>query len=108
MPTLVAPPGSEQRGGGGGGGSEDMWETSAGLVTAMDLSGIVAHYGPQLQQAGWSAGDAAAAGNIAVQFWRLSDAEAGKWWGVFTATAVPESSLRFVSFRIGREDATRQ
>lgn len=81
IPSLVAPAGAMQSSSSGG-GSSDQWYTGTQLTTSLTADELAAHYGDQLQTAGWTQIDQTSADPVATSIWSLSDEEGNPWTGI--------------------------
>ncbi len=88
IPPLTPPAGMQQRGGGGGGGG-DSWYSTATLEADGDLATFAAHYGGQLEKAGWTRTDGGQSGPAAWHTWTFQDEEKEPWQGMFFMLKTP-------------------
>jgi hypothetical protein len=104
MPALTAPAGARQmRTGtsnapdlnGGVAGS-----TTARLAVDMAPAALLAHYAAQIQAAGWTPSAPVTSAEFGGQSFRFRDASGKAWFGVLSATAIPDSRMRDVEFYI--------
>ena len=99
IPALYAPPGAKP-GRTGFGGGLGLSEASTTLETSLSPAELVAHYGPQVEQAGWTPlGPAAAAGPLATRMFRITDDKGRTWLGLLSAVAWPDTQKREMGFR---------
>jgi hypothetical protein len=101
IPALQAPAGS-RHGGGGSGGS--AWEsyTAARLSTDMTPAALIAHYAAQLLAQGWRAGVQAESNDVAIQVFRMTDANRVAWQSVLYVTLLPNGQ-RELYLRVTRD-----
>ena len=67
----------------GGGGGIDQWRSSAGLVTALDLAAVAAHYARQLERVGWTRRSGDEGGSVlAWSAWDVVDEDGELWQGM--------------------------
>lgn len=103
LPLLVPPPGADVRGSGTGGGTNgfDAHATLEGTLATADL---VAHYGRQLEAAGWKGQSLAASPSAAVQAFAAMDSKGKEWRGALTAIEIGPAR-RLVTVRMSQVDA---
>lgn len=87
MPTLVAPAGADVSSQGGG-GSRDYWYSRANLETALEAESLMAHYGDQWEQAGWTRIADDQTDQTLWALWRLQDEAGQSWQGALSMTQV--------------------
>jgi hypothetical protein len=90
IPALMPPPRCQQQGGGAGGGGTS-WHSDATLRTGLDLASLAAHYGSQLEKAGWTRTGAGQDGPVAWSTWTFHDADAEPWHGLFFILKRPDA-----------------
>jgi len=81
LPAVAPPRGAQQTGGGGGGG-DTYTESSAQLVSDLNLAALKMHYEQQIA-AQWAATTSGIDGPVAWSRWTFSDKEGEPWRGLF-------------------------
>lgn len=101
VPALYPPPGARTQGTSSGGGG-DSWESSARIVSAMTADDLLAHYGAQLETAGWVARSRAASPVMGSQLWATKDGLGQTVFGLLTVAAPVDAAPRILAFRVFR------
>jgi hypothetical protein len=96
LPQLLPPPGAQVQASGGGGGS-NMVAAEAEIHTSLSATELAAHYGAQLQAAGWEALDDSAADAIAWSTWHFLDEQENAWTATFYIVQLGDSPDDFVA-----------
>lgn len=103
IPSLAPPSGAVTLGRGSGGGGDEQ-AAHARIRTDLTVDELVDHYGSQLRDHGWEAQTRTSGPGVAVELFRVADAEANAWHGVLVATAPTGELERFLSLRLIREE----
>jgi hypothetical protein len=102
MPTLHPPEGMPMRGGGGGGGG-GSWHSEASVETDQPVADLNAHFGGQLERAGWKRIASSVDEVTGWSTWQLPGD--GAWRGILLVLAA-RPGRRFLYVRIESDDAT--
>lgn len=89
MPVLVSPPESiisSPRGGGSG----DYWLSGVDLETELEIESLMAHYGDQWEQAGWTQIADNQTDRTFWSLWRWQDEAGQSWQGTLSMTQLEE------------------
>ncbi|HYD53377.1 MAG TPA: hypothetical protein VEA99_12140 [Gemmatimonadaceae bacterium] len=100
LPALRPPAGAMAAGSGSSTG-DDRIETSTRLTAAQSAAELLAHYGAQLEAAGWKGGSPAHAAEAAVQPFSAVDSTGAEWRGAIVAISAAGAE-REVSLRMSR------
>ena len=81
IPTLTSPPGAMVQSGGSGSGQDDA-SVTATLITDLTAEDLANHYGVQLSEAGWTAGERGTSEQVSWSSWTIKDEDGDEWGGV--------------------------
>ena len=95
LPAIRAPLGARQYTEGGSGGDERV-TSFARLETTRDLATLAAHYGTQLEHAGWKRQDAGESGPVAWSAWAFTDTQGEPWRALFFILKQPDAAERYL------------
>lgn len=98
LPRFTSPEGTRMERSGTG-GSDDGAEAHATLDSPLSAAELLAHYGAQLQEAGWIAKAAGGSTDTRVQDWTTTR-DGIRWFGTLSVTAVPNSRMRQITFNM--------
>jgi hypothetical protein len=99
VPALVGPPGARVHGMGTSTSFPEGSESTRGRVTtSMTPAQLLAHYAPQLQQAGWTPSPPVAGPDAGTQTFRTRDPAGKEVFGVLAVVAFPGSEVRELTF----------
>jgi hypothetical protein len=104
MPRLYPAPGMALMGGGTQPRFPGHGASSLAIIsTRRPLEDIRSHFGPQLERAGWTAGEKVDSPTILAQTWRLTDSTGAFWSGLLLIHAIAENQ-RELLFSITRTE----
>lgn len=98
LPALQPPEGVQSVESSGYGGGGDELRTQARATSDLSAAELVARYGKQLEDAGWTPRSKGTAADHATQSWTFEDEEGTSWCGLFVAVEAAETS-RVLVFR---------
>ena len=106
IPALIRPEGARMLDGGTS-RSEDRAQTSVRLTTGLAPQALIAHYGAQLKEHGWTPGAQNSVDGSAMQTWSVTDARGRQWQGLLIATTTLEAGEREVILHASRATPRR-